>query len=449
MIMKERWLDVSPDAEERQEERFKIWLSGANIPFENPEAEAAYQERVTLIKDAIQLKKTPARIPICPSAGHFPIEYAGISWHEAMYDYDKLAYAWEKFHVDFAPDAFSTPRSIVPGKALDMLDFKLYRWAGHGLRENQEYQFVEGEYMKAEEYQALIDDPTGFFLTVYFPRIFGSLTPLAKMPVLPPVHELPLVPPALMPFGMKEVKAAFKKLSDAGDEVTTWLSAVGQVSASIMGKGYPSSAAGLTKAPFDVIGDSLRGTRGALMDMFRHPDELLEACERITPFMIKYGVAACKAAGHLIPFIPLHKGADGFMSDEQFKTFYWPTLRRLIIGLIDEGIVPQLFVEGGYNQRLEVICDIPKGKTVWWFDTTDMARAKETVGTVSCIAGNVPLDLLCTGTPDDVRDYCKKLIDTAGKDGGFILSSGAGIQGSRAENVKAMIDFSREYGVYR
>jgi uroporphyrinogen-III decarboxylase len=216
-----------------------------------------------------------------------------------------------------------------------------------------------------------------------------------------------------------------------------------------MGKGYPSSAAGITKAPFDVIGDSLRGTRGVLMDMFRHPDELLEACERITPFMIKYGVAACKAAGHIIPFIPLHKGADGFMSDEQFKTFYWPTLRKLIIGLIDEGVVPQLFAEGGYNQRLEVICDIPKGKTVWWFDTTDMARAKETVGTVSCIAGNMPLDLLCTGTPDDVKDYCKKLIDTAGKDGGFILSTGAGLQGSKVENVKAMIDFSREYGVYR
>ena len=165
--------------------------------------------------------------------------------------------------------------------------------------------------------------------------------------------------------------------------------------------------------------------------------------------MIKYGVAACKAAGHIIPFIPLHKGADGFMSDEQFKTFYWPTLRKLIIGLIDAGMVPQLFAEGGYNQRLEVICDIPKGKTVWWFDTTDMARAKETVGTVSCIAGNMPLDLLCTGTPDDVQGYCKKLIDTAGKDGGFILSTGAGLQGSRVENVKAMIDFSREYGMYR
>jgi len=213
-----------------------------------------------------------------------------------------------------------------------------------------------------------------------------------------------------------------------------------------MGKGFPAFSAGFSKAPFDVIGDSLRGTQGVLTDMFRHPDELKEACERITPFMIKLGVAACKATGHIMPFMPLHKGADGFMSDEQFRTFYWPTLRKVIIGLIDEGIVPQLFAEGGYNQRLEVISDIPKGKTVWWFDTVDMARAKETVGKVSCIAGNVPLSLLCTGTPSDVTSYCKELIETAGKDGGFIFSTGAGMQGAKPANVRAMINAAKEYG---
>ncbi len=446
--MKERWMDASPDAEEKQERQFQVWLSGQNIPFENPDAEVAYRERVTLIKDAIQLKKTPKRIPICPSVGHFPIEYAGISWHKAMYDYNKLAQAWEKYHNDFAPDAFGSPRTVVPGKALDILDFKLYQWAGHGLREDQEYQFVEREYMKAEEYQDLIDDPTGFFLNVYFPRIFGELKPLEKMPLLPPVHEIPLVPPAIMPFGMEDVRSAFQKLGEAGDEVKKWSSSVAHVSALIMGKGYPSFSAGFSKAPFDVLGDSLRGTRGVLMDMFRYPDELLEACERITPFMIKLGAAACKAAGHIMPFMPLHKGADGFMSNEQFRTFYWPTLRKVIIGLIDEGMVPQLFAEGGYNQRLEAICDLPKGKTVWWFDASDMVQAKEIVGKVACIAGNVPLDLLCTGTTDDVKDYCKNLIDTAGKDGGFILSSGAGVQGAKPENVKVMINFSKEYGVY-
>ena len=103
----------------------------------------------------------------------------------------------------------------------------------------------------------------------------------------------------------------------------------------------------------------------------------------------------------------------GFMSLDQFRTFYWPTLRQLIIGLINEGMVPMLFAEGGYDQRLEVISDIPKGKAVWWFDRTDMAKAKETLGKNACLIGNVSSSMLKLGTPDKVKEYCKKLIDTA------------------------------------
>jgi hypothetical protein len=447
--MKDRWITPSADADEKQEQRFEAWKNGNNIPFVDSDAKAAYQERAGLIKDAVQLKKTPTRIPVCPASGTFPIEYAGITWADAMYDYQKLTAAWKKYHDDFDSDVFHGPRVVVPGKTLDLLDFKLYRWAGNGLKEDQEYQFVEREYMPAESYQDLIDDPTGFFLTFYFPKIFEALKPFEKFPLLPPVHEIPLVPPAIMPFGAEDMKTALQRLIEAGDETQRWSAEVGPASLQIMGRGLPAFSGGFSKAPFDVIGDSLRGTRGVLLDMFRHQDELIEACERLTPFMVKYGIAACKASGHLMPYLPLHKGADGFMSDEQFKTFYWPSLRKVAIGLIDAGLVPILFAEGSYNQRLEVISDLPKGKVIWLFDTTDMERAKATVGQVCCIAGNVPLDLLCTGTPDDITQYCKHLIDTAGGNGGFILSTGAGMQGARPENVKAMIDFSREYGVYR
>jgi hypothetical protein len=446
--MKERWIDVSAQVEEKQEEQFQIWLNKNDAPFGSERSRETYKERVTLLKDAIQMKKTPRRIPVCPSAGHFPIQYAGISWYEAMYDYDKLIHAWEKYHADFNPDACSSPMNIPSGKALAALDYTQYKWAGQSLREDQEYQFVEKKYMQADEYYDLIDDPTGFFLNTFFPRVFGALEPLVNFPNLPPVHEILVVPMFAMRFGMPDVQSALSRLMEAGNEVNSWLATCGKGLAVLVGKGFPTFSAGFSKAPFDVIGDSLRGTQGVLTDMFRNPDELLEACERLTPFMIKYGAASCKAAGHIMPFIPLHKGGDGFMSNEQFATFYWPTLRKVIIGLINEGLIPQLFAEGGYNQRLEIISDLPKGKTLWWFDATDMARAKETIGKVACIAGNVPLDILCTGSTDDVETYCQNLIDTAGKDGGFILSSGAGVQGAKPENVKAMIDYSKKHGCY-
>jgi uroporphyrinogen-III decarboxylase len=67
---------------------------------------------------------------------------------------------------------------------------------------------------------------------------------------------------------------------------------------------------------------------------------------------------------------------------------------------------------------------------------------------VACLLGIVPIFLLCGGTPDVVRDFFKIVIETAGKGGGYILSTGAGLQGTKPENLKALIDAGREFGVY-
>ena len=110
--------------------------------------------------------------------------------------------------------------------------------------------------------------------------------------------------------------------------------------------------------------------------------------------------------------------------------------------------MPALFAEGGYNTRLETIGDIPKGKVIWYFDRTDMKRAKEIIGDTCCIMGNVPTSLLITGTMDEIDSYCKNLIETAGKGGGYILAPGATADDSKVQNLKAMYDAGRKYGVY-
>jgi uroporphyrinogen-III decarboxylase len=149
--------------------------------------------------------------------------------------------------------------------------------------------------------------------------------------------------------------------------------------------------------------------------------------------------------------MPLHKGADGFMSDADFRKFYWPTLKAVILGLIEKGYVPYLFAEGGYNQRLDAIAEsgIPAGKTIWMFDQTDMRQVKKKLGSWACFGGNVPLSLLKAGTTQQVSDYVKRLIDDCAQDGGFILSTGAVLDDAKAENLHAMIDTGKEYGVYR
>lgn len=435
--------------EEKQEQMFERWLTPQGVEFVSEEAKKAYQARVTRLKDAIQLKKTPDRVPVCPFTGFFPVYYAGFTPQDVMYDYDKAGAALKKYVLDFAPDAYLGMFLWPPGRFFDILDYKLYKWPGRGVPAESGYQYVEAEYMKAEEYDALINDPTDFWLRIYFPRIFGALRPFEKLAALTDVLEMPLTCGSFIPFGLPDVQEALKALMEAGNEALRWAVVLQTVEKNIQGQGFPAFAGGASKAPFDIIGDTLRGTHAILMDIYRRPEKLLEALEAVTPLAIRMGASAAKAAGNPIVFMPLHKGADGWLSDKLFKTFYWPTLKKVILGLIEEGLVPFLFAEGAYNTRLEVIAeDLPPGKTIWLFDDTDMAKAKEILGKVACIAGNVPITLLTLGTPQEIKDYCKRLIETVGKDGGFILSTGAVVDDIRPENLRAILEAAREYGAY-
>ena len=119
------------------------------------------------------------------------------------------------------------------------------------------------------------------------------------------------------------------------------------------------------------------------------------------------------------------------------------------MGLIDEGIIPFLFIEGAYNSRLEIIKDLPKGKVIYWLDQTDMIQAKKILGDVGCLGGNVPPDLLAVGTVEQVKDYVKRLIDTCAGGGGYILGNGTVIEEAKPENIHAMIDTTKEYGIYK
>ena len=299
------------------------------------------------------------------------------------------------------------------------------------------------------EYEWLADDPTGFLLSGYLPRIAPALSPLAGLAPLLDLMEGPGVAVCLSQFGTPEMQSALRTLLDAGAESLAWLEAVGATFADLAGRlGMPAFSGGMTKAPFDVIGDTFRGTRGIIRDRFQRPEQLQRALERLVPLCIEQGVAAGDACGCPLIFMPLHKGADGFLSDEDYRTFYWPTLKAVVLGLIREGLVPLLFAEGGYNQRLQVISDpeIPAGKTIWLFDSTDMLAARRALAGRACIGGNVPGTLLDLGTPGEVEDYVVRLIDDVAGDGGFILSTGTVVDEARPENVAALCAAGLEHG---
>jgi uroporphyrinogen-III decarboxylase len=228
-----------------------------------------------------------------------------------------------------------------------------------------------------------------------------------------------------------------------------WIGTVGSFGKDMAEAGMPAYVAAPTKAPFDVIGDTLRGTKGIMMDIYRQPGKLLEAMEVLTPMFIQMGAGAAKMSGNPLIFLPLHKGADGFLSDAQYKKFYWPSLKNVIMGLVNEGVVPFIWAEGGYNSRLDIIGDLPKGKVIWLFDQTDMAKAKKALNGIACVGGNMPMDLLTVGSTQNAIDHTKRLIDICGKDGGYIMANGAFFDKVKWDNLKAIVDTVKKFGIYK
>jgi hypothetical protein len=440
------WSELSSD--ERLQRRWAAFLE-PGLEFVSSEAKAEYIARATRLKKAILLEGSPDRVPVCALTGLYPATSQGITPFDAMRDYARSAEAWVACNRDLQPDALMAPIfAAIPARAFEILDVKLLSWPGHGVAETAGFQYNEQEWMREDEYDLLIDDPTDFLLHVYMPRIVAGLDGFAGLVSPIDMVEIVASPPYLMRWASPGVQASLEKLAAAGRECQAWGGTFYPMLGRLVAEGLPGPIGSMSLAPFDFLGDTLRGTRGIMMDMFRQPDTVLEACDRIAKLVVKW--VTRRAAPHTPPlvFIPLHKGADGFMNAEQFKRFYWPSLRKVIQGLVDDGFVPYLFAEGAYNSRLEVIRDVPVGRTLWQFDHTDMRRAKEVLGGVACIQGNVPLSLLQLGTVEGVKAYCDDLIQAVGPGGGFILDVGAVVDEAKPENMRAMIQAAKESNVH-
>jgi len=438
-IKPENWNKLTQ--EERRKLRLDYWEGGEWITFFDANAESEYKKKVKVLRDAVEMKGC-SRIPTVPMMGGYLFKRAGLSGREVLYNYESMSKPIIDFHNKFKPDTAVLPM-MGSARVWEILDYKLYTWAGHGLPDNHYFQTVEKEYMKEDEYPLFIGDPSGFWLKQYLPRVFGSLAPLSKMFDLPLLTEIVQVGWASFPFGMPDVQDMLKKLMEAGNEAMKFMEVSTKFSTDLESSGYPSLRSVFAKAPFDMIGDTLRGVKGMVMDMYRRPDQVIAACEKLVPVIIRDAVEACNRTGAVFVFFPLHKGADAFMSPDQYKKFYWPTFRAVMEGLNKEGLIAHLFAEGSYNKRLEIIADYPKGWTLWYFDQTDMRKAKKLLGGTACIQGNVPSSLMTTAPVEQLKAYCEDLLNIFSDDGGFILSNGAVLDDSTDEHVRTLIEIVR------
>jgi len=434
--------------EERQEQAVADGDLQSTPAFQSEEAARLYSERERRIADAIALRQ-PDRVPIIYNSAFFAAHYTGISFREAMYDYEALAEAFRKTVLDLEPDAASSPFPLVAlGPVLELAGFHAYEWPGHGLPDNRPYQYIDREYMTAAEYDLYLADPNWFLLTRFLPRIADVFAPFAELPSINGYTSTGLMM-LTRSFARREFAEAFARLVETGEEAQKMRDLDIAFTAELKAMGFPLSTATVCDSPYDYFADFLRGSKGVMLDLRRNPDKLHAAMDSVTPHLIGGAVEAARARDGKIVLIPLHWGLDGFMSPDQFRSFYWPPLRRVMMGLIEAGLVPMVFWEGDCTSRLEVIGDIPPGTCIYQFEHTDLLLAKRILGGVVCLRGNVPASLLITGTVEEVRDCCRRLIDGVGGGGGFILEGATSVPNeARPENVFAMYEMAKTYGRY-
>jgi uroporphyrinogen-III decarboxylase len=402
-------------------------------------------EREKRIVDAVQLRK-PDRVPISIPFSYFPAKFDNsVTPRDSWYDFKKWKEAYFKTAVYYQPDTCGSAYNQ-SGSVLEAMESKTMVWPGHGVSIHHSHQFVEGEYMKADEYDMFLDDLADYLIRIHLPRTSGLLTPFIH---LPPLYSLM----GGVPFNnlaQPEFAAMLEKLIKIARDAVQWQNEIMTMTREMNELGFPSRGAMLGGlVPFDTISDGFRGMRGAMLDMYRQPEKLLAAIQKLSRIQIKQISNAPVAQGFTTAFIPLHRGADGFMSLKQFETFYFPYLKKMVEALVEKGYTPSVFFEGDYTTRLEYLRQLPKGKVLGLFDRSDMIKVKKALTGIMCISGNMPSSILQTGSIEDVKKYCKWLIDEVGQDGGYIMAPGSSVDEVKPENMKTMIDFTKEYGKYR
>ena len=333
------------------------------------------------------------------------------------------------------------------GRSLEAMGYKQLQWPGHGVGDDQPYQYLDREYMKADEYDDFIFDPTGFYLHTYLPRVASAFEGFEQLPMFPglcyiaPDHGDASVrasgrargagAPDERRRGDRPVRRAHRCVHRAHD-----VARLSRCTNGVTGG-----------APYDVVADYFRGARGMMTDIYRNRDKLLELLDKMTVFLLRQIIPAARDSGNPVVFLPIHWAPDAFMSDKQFRELWWPSFRKLMIGLIDAGLIPMPLWEADCTKRLEIIRDIPPGKCIYWFERTDMVKAFEVLGDVVALRGNLSPSMLTAGTPADVDAAVRHLAENVFHKGGkLILDAAFGLPDETpVANVRAMFDAARKY----
>ena len=120
---------------------------------------------------------------------------------------------------------------------------------------------------------------------------------------------------------------------------------------------------------------------------------------------------------------------------------------KIVDAVLAEGLIPILHLDQDWTRDLNRFQELPAKKCIMNPDgMTDMKKFKELLGDRMAMMGDVPAALFATGTPDDIRNYVRDLVNLF-ESRGLILCPGCDAPiNTKPENMKAFVEASHEFG---
>ena len=262
--------------------------------------EELYQERLKRYVTACY-NEQPDRIPLRVFAEELSSKYAGYSNFEAAVNHEIQFEVNRKFAVDHGCDAIQTNSIVNWAGMMQSIGWKLAKFPGIELPVDSCTQWTEPEteeeaFLKENEYDILIDDPTAFMLNVWLPRFTYHINPHGKPVTFE--HNMSLI------NGMIAYNQFFNE----------WGNAHGR----LINSGIVPAVSSTLKAPLDIMGDKLRGYMNLVTDLLVRREKVMEACRALMPHLLQVVLSNADPDKNIPSIIWMHRGNVPFISLEDF-----------------------------------------------------------------------------------------------------------------------------------
>jgi uroporphyrinogen decarboxylase len=197
--------------------------------------------------------------------------------------------------------------------------------------------------------------------------------------------------------------------------------------------------------PF-TLGARLIGEEVMMRALYRDPPFVVKAVNFAAEVLMRF-FDSLLSSGKLDVILLGEPTASGdLISRKQFEQFVLPRIREFTAWAKMKGARIIIHICGNTTDRLDLY-PLTGADCISLDHKTDIAKAKEILYGKMCFAGNVdPVKIMLQGTVQEVEGACRRVIETAGTDGGFILMPGCDIPPEVPyENIQQFMRAAREW----